>query len=169
MEQTAITILGAHRIMAISTVRPDGWPQSTIVGYANEGFDIFFLIFRSSQKFKNIAHDDRVSIAVGTEPDSLGELKAVYAGAHAAEVTDIKQRDYAWRLLVERHPKLKDFEDPDFKDTALMRATCKYVSVLDFTQGFGHKEELTLGEDGAALEQERVKDEWGSSAAGNAG
>lgn len=166
MEQTAITILNARRIMAISTLRPDGWPQTTIVGYANEGFDIFFLIFRSSQKFTNIAHDDRVSIAVGEEPTSFGELEAVYAGAHASEVTDPKQRDYAWRLLVERHANLKDFEDPDFTDTALMRATCKYVSALDFAQGFGHKEELTLADSGLAVAQDRRKDEWGSSAAG---
>jgi len=114
MEQTAITILNAHRIMAISALRPDGWPQTTIVGYANEGFDIFFLIFRSSQKLRDIQRDDRVSIAVAEEPKSLGELEAVHAGAHATEVTDPKQRDYAWRLLVERHPNLTGFEPPDF-------------------------------------------------------
>ena len=113
MEQTAITILNAHRTMSISTLRPDGWPQTTIVGYANEGFDIFFLIFRSSQKFTNIQRDDRVSIAVGAEPASLGELQAVYAGAQVSEVTDPKQRDYAWRLLVQRHPNLADFEGLD--------------------------------------------------------
>lgn len=166
MEQTAITILDAHRIMAISTLRPDGWPQTTIVGYANEGFDIFFLIFRSSQKFRNIAHDSRIAIAVGEEPDRPSEIEAVYAGAQASEVTEPKQRDYAWRLLVERHPNLKQFEDPDFKETALMRATCKYVSALDFTKGFGHMEELTLGDKGVPVGQQRRKDEWGVTAGG---
>lgn len=75
--------------MAISTVRPDGWTQATIVGYANAGLDIYFLVFRSSQKFANIQHDDRVAIAVGEEPENLSEAKAVFAGAHAAEVTDL--------------------------------------------------------------------------------
>ena len=78
--QPAIEILEAHRMMAISTVRPDGWPQTTIVGYANLGWTVYFAIFRLSQKFTNIAHDDRVSIAVGSEAHSLGEIKAVYAG-----------------------------------------------------------------------------------------
>ena len=55
MEQPAITILNANRIMTIATVRPDGWPQATIVGYANEGFRLYFLIYRASQKFQNIA------------------------------------------------------------------------------------------------------------------
>jgi hypothetical protein len=77
----AINILQAHRIMAISTIRPDGWPQTTIVGYANEGLSLYFMILRSSQKYSNISRDDRVSIAVGDEPAHLHEAKAVFAGA----------------------------------------------------------------------------------------
>jgi nitroimidazol reductase NimA-like FMN-containing flavoprotein (pyridoxamine 5'-phosphate oxidase superfamily) len=164
VKQAAIEILDSHRTMAIATLRPDGWPQTTIVGYANEGFDVFFMIFRSSQKFANIQHDDRVSIAIGEEPSTLSELNAVYAGAHAGEVTDPKQRDYAWRLLVERHPNLADFEPPQGSQTAIMRATCKYVSVLDFREEFGHKEELTVG-DRITAKPVRTKDDWGSAAA----
>jgi hypothetical protein len=37
MEAKAISILNAHRTMAISTLRPDGWPQTTIVGYGMTG------------------------------------------------------------------------------------------------------------------------------------
>ena len=151
MLQPAIEILDSHRMMAISTVRPDGWPQTTIVGYANQGWTIYFLIFRSSQKFTNVQHDDRVSIAVSGEPRSLGEIKAVYAGAHAAEVTDASERGAAWKLLMQRHPNLADFSPPDESEEALMRAVCKYVSVLDYSKGLGHTEALTVGEDGSAL------------------
>ena len=42
MEQPALQILNDNRIMSIATVRPDGWPQSTIVGYANEGVAAVF-------------------------------------------------------------------------------------------------------------------------------
>ena len=77
MEQPAIKILNQHRIMSISTVRPDGWPQTTVVGYANRGFDIFFLIFRASQKFANILKNDRISIAVAEEPAEMSQLQAV--------------------------------------------------------------------------------------------
>jgi len=148
--QPAIEILNSHRMMAISTVRPDGWPQTTIVGYANQGWTIYFLIFCSSQKFANIRHDDRVSIAVSGEPRSLGEIKAVYAGAYAADVTDENERRLAWKLLLERHPNLADFGPPNESDEALMRAVCKYVSVLDYSKGIGHTEALTVGENGSA-------------------
>jgi len=148
--QPAIEILNCHRQMAISTVRPDGWPQTTIVGYANDGWTVYFEIFRSSQKFENIGRDDRVSIAVSGETSSLGEIKAVYAGAHAAEITDPAERAAAWRLLTARHPGLAEFGPPDNDETVLMKARCKYVSVLDYSKGIGHTEALTVGEDDRA-------------------
>ena len=144
MLQPAIEILDAHRMMAISTVRPDGWPQTTMVGYANNGWTVYFLIFRSSQKFVNIQRDDRVAIAVSGETSFLSDIKAVYAGAHAKEVTDPKERANAWMSLLERHPNLADFGLPDDSETALMCAQCKYVSVLDYSKGIGHAEALTV-------------------------
>src|SRR5207253_9197741 len=108
--------------MAISTVRPDGWPQTTIVGYANRGFELVFMIFRSGQKFANIAKDNRISIAVAPEPDNMSELKAVYAGAHASEITDPNERQAAWKLLMERHSNLAGFTMPDSGGADFMSA-----------------------------------------------
>lgn len=144
MEEKAIGILDTHRIMAISTVRPDGWPQTTIVGYANVGLAIYFLILRTSQKFANIQHDDRVSVAIGEEPHDLREAKAVFAGAQAHEVTDSKQREHAWRLLVERHPNLADFLLPKSSEAAMMRADCRFVSIVDYSKGLGHSDAFTI-------------------------
>lgn len=144
MEQPAISILNANRIMTIATVRPDGWPQTTMVGYANDGWQVYFLIYRTSQKFANISRDNRVSISVGHEPHELREIKAVYAGCHVEEVTDLAERSRAWMLLAERHPNLTDLAPPGTDEVATMRADCKHVSVLDYSQGLGHAESLTL-------------------------
>ena len=144
MKQSAIEILEAQRIMAIATVRPDGWPQNTIVGYANDGLLLYFMISPKSQKFMNIQHDNRVCAAIGAEPNDLRKLKAVYAGATAAEVTDPEQRKHAWQLLLRRHPNLRDFELPKPSEAAMMCATCRYVSILDYTKGLGHTDTLTV-------------------------
>ena len=130
--------------MSIATVRPDGWPQSTIVGYANDGWSVYFLIYRTSQKFENISADDRVSISVGKEPHALRDIKAVYAGCIAREVTDMKERGRAWQLLAERHPNLTDLAPPQKDEVATMVAECRHVSVLDYSKGLGHAEELTI-------------------------
>jgi len=145
LEEPALTILASHRTMAISTVRPDGWPQTTIVGYANQGWTIYFMIFRASQKFANIARDNRVAVAISGETSYLSDIKAFYAGAHASEITEASEREHAWSLLLERHPNLADFGPPDLVDTAIMRAECKYVSMLDYSKGIGHTEALTIG------------------------
>lgn len=143
MQQTAIEILNANRIMTVATVRPDGWPQATMVGYANDGLLLYFLIYRTSQKFGNIAHNEKISIAVGKEPAELRQIKAVYAGCTVEEVTDLSERSKAWMLLAERHPNLTDLAPPQQDEVATMVARCRYVSVLDYSKGLGHTESFT--------------------------
>ena len=144
MEQPALQILNDNMIMSIATVRPDGWPQNTIVGYANEGWRLYFLIYRTSQKFQNISHDNRVSVSIAHEPSELRQIKAVYAGCCAREVIDLKERSHAWMLLAKRHPNLTDLAPPQKDEVATMVAECRYVSVLDYSLGLGHTESLTV-------------------------
>ena len=63
MRSRIVGLLDANRVMAIATVRPDGWPQATVVGYVNEGVVLYFLCGLDSQKAANIARDERLSIA----------------------------------------------------------------------------------------------------------
>lgn len=144
MADEAVAILDSHRIMTVATVRPDGWPQATIVGYANEGLALYFLIYRDSQKFTNIGVDQRIAIAVGQEPHSLREIKAVYAGCEVAEVTESAERSRAWQLLAQRHPNLTDLAPPQRSEVATMVAKCRYLSVLDYSKGLGHTEVIVI-------------------------
>jgi nitroimidazol reductase NimA-like FMN-containing flavoprotein (pyridoxamine 5'-phosphate oxidase superfamily) len=150
VENSAVRILDAHRIMAAATVRPDGWPQVTIVGYANVDLLIYFMISRSSQKFANIQRDNRIAIAVGEEPRELSTLQALYSSAYALEVTDTNEREQAWRLLRERHPNLEHYALEDQSESVLMRALCEHVSVLDNTQGWNATEQFIASSPGEA-------------------
>lgn len=144
LEEKARRILDAHRIMAIATVRSDGWPQNTIVGYANEGLAVYFMVSPKSQKFANTSRDDRVSLAIASEPPELSKATAVFAAARASEVTEALERAHAWKLLMRRHPNLAAYELPDRSEAAMMRADCMHVSVLDYTVGLGHAEDFEL-------------------------
>jgi nitroimidazol reductase NimA-like FMN-containing flavoprotein (pyridoxamine 5'-phosphate oxidase superfamily) len=146
MQEPAVTILDANNVMTIATVRPDGWPQATMVGYANQGFRIYFLVYRTSQKFNNIARDNRVAITVAREPKQLQDIKAVYAGCSVHEVGDHAERSRAWELLAKRHPNLTDLAPPQDAEVATMAADCKHLSVLDYSQGLGHTDSLTFAE-----------------------
>jgi len=66
-----LTLLDQHRIMTVATLRPDGWPQATTVGYVNEGLTLYFLCGLDSQKAKNLARDDRISLTIDHDTADL--------------------------------------------------------------------------------------------------
>jgi nitroimidazol reductase NimA-like FMN-containing flavoprotein (pyridoxamine 5'-phosphate oxidase superfamily) len=161
MKQKAVDILDAHRLMAIATVRPDGWPQNTMVGYANEDILIYFVISRESQKFANIARDDRVSIVIGRDFHDPATIRALSIAAKADEVRDARQREHAIDLLLERHPGLKKLERPAPEHSAVMRANPQVITILDYSKGFGHADLLTVGPGGLTDMTPARDDDWG--------
>lgn len=160
MEQKAIEILDDHRLMAIATLRADGWPQATMVSYANEGLLLYFVISRTSQKFANIQRDSRISIAIGRDFDDPAQIKGLSIAANASEVRDPYQRERAADLVLQRQPGFMKLPKPDLKDSAIMRAFCSVVSILDYSQGFGHSDILTVSPGGVLMAPARDND-WG--------
>ena len=62
-----LKLLDSHRIMTVATNRPDGWPQATTVGYANDGLTLYFFCAVNSQKAANIARDERISLTIDSD------------------------------------------------------------------------------------------------------
>jgi nitroimidazol reductase NimA-like FMN-containing flavoprotein (pyridoxamine 5'-phosphate oxidase superfamily) len=160
MEQKAVTILDQHRLMSISTLRADGWPQATMVNYANEGLLLYFIISRNSQKYANIERDSRVAIVVGRDYDDPTQIKALSMAANASEVRDPAQRARAVELVLKRQPALAALGSPDLQHSAVMRAYCCIVTILDYSKGFGHADLLSVGPGGAEMAPAR-DDDWG--------
>lgn len=166
MQHKALEILSAYRVMAIATLRSDGWPQVTLVGYAHDELSLYFMISRRSQKFENIARDDRVSVAIGSDFNEVREIRALSIAAHVSEVTDANNRETRYKQLVERHPRLAELGAPDYTKAALMRATPKIVTILDYTKGFGHVDTITVGLSGLTEMQPERPDDWGFAPSG---
>jgi len=77
------TLLDQHRVMTVATLRPDGWPQATTVGYVNEGLTLYFLCGLDSQKASNLARDDRVSLTVDHDAPQVMEITGLSMAARA--------------------------------------------------------------------------------------
>jgi len=88
IKEKILTLLDQHRIMTIATLRPDGWPQATTVGYVNEGLTLYFLCGLDSQKAANLAHDDRVSLTIDHDTPDLMAITGLSMAAHAQLVED---------------------------------------------------------------------------------
>ena len=142
-----LDLLDRHRIMTLATNRPDGWPQATVVGYANEGLTLYCFIARTSQKYSNILRDGRISIAIASDaPDPL-QITGLSMAAAAAEVDDISEYDRAYDVLLHRYPEYANWPRPAPALAPMLRITPKIISVLDYSKGFGHSDLVTITAD----------------------
>lgn len=144
-EQRALIerLLDAHRVMTLATLRPDGWPQATTVGYVNDGLTLYFLCGPMSQKAANLARDDRVSLTIDDDPDDVLAIKGLSMAARAAPVTDPAIVTRMLERLVTRYPPqpLLPKMPPD-QAVRLYRVVPKIISLLDYSKGFGHTDLL---------------------------
>ncbi|HXZ47783.1 MAG TPA: pyridoxamine 5'-phosphate oxidase family protein [Usitatibacter sp.] len=140
MKRKILEILDQHRVMTIATLRPDGWPQATTVGYANEGLAIYFLCGPDSQKAANIARDDRVSITVDHDAPQVMEIMGLSMAARAKAVTDPAEGEKVLRMLMLKYPKQDSMPVaiPAPSDVRIFRVAPEVISVLDYSKGFGH-------------------------------
>src|SRR6202007_3095932 len=95
-----LTLLDQHRKMTIATIRPDGWPQATSVGYANDGLTLYFLCGIDSQKATNLARDNRVSLTIDDDSAEVMEITGLSMAARAETVVDRAEAEKALRLLM---------------------------------------------------------------------
>lgn len=140
-----LILLDQHRIMTIATLRPDGWPQATTVGYVNEGLTLYFLCGLDSQKAANLARDDRVSLTIDHDTPDLMAITGLSMAAHAQAVIDWAEAEKVLRMLPLKYPEQAKppvpMPTPD--DVRIFRVTPKVISVLDYSKGFGHTDLVT--------------------------
>jgi nitroimidazol reductase NimA-like FMN-containing flavoprotein (pyridoxamine 5'-phosphate oxidase superfamily) len=140
-----LTLLDQHRIMTIATLRPDGWPQATTVGYANEGLTLYFLCGLDSQKAANLARDDRLSLTIDRDTPQVMEITGLSMAARAQVVADPAEAEKALRLLMQKYPPQASLplQMPTPDDVRIFRVTPAVISVLDYSKGFGHTDLVT--------------------------
>jgi len=144
---SAIRILDQHRIMTLATNRPDGWPQATVVGYANDGLKIYCFVARLSQKYSNIIRDPRVSAAIASDFSQPLEIKGLSLAGKAVPVTQAEEFDRACELFMKRYPEYATWPRPNPAFAPLLRISPTIISVLDYSKGFGHSDLVKI-EDG---------------------
>ena len=139
------TLLDQHRVMTVATLRPDGWPQATTVGYVNEGLTLYFLCGLDSQKASNLARDDRVSLTVDHDAPQVMEITGLSMAARAQPVTDRAEAEKVLRMLPMKYPPQTALPGPmpTAEQVRIFRVVPSVISVLDYSKGFGHTDLVT--------------------------
>ncbi len=168
-----LQLLEEHRVMAIATNRADGWPQVTMVGYVNDVFLLYFFVARNTQKYANILRDPRVSIAIGTDATDPRDIKGLSLAGLVSEVIDRSEYDDISKLRLKRYPEyvtLRAASDADAAgrisarppptSIALFRIAPEVISVLDYSQGFGHSDLVAFSERDLDVHVHSVRHRW---------
>jgi general stress protein 26 len=155
-----IDLLDHHRIMSVATNREDGWPQATIIGYANDGLIIYCFIGHDSQKYANIMRDPRISIAIANDYPQPLMIKGLSMAARAVEVEDAGEIDHATAILLKRYPEYKVMPRPDPAAVPMLRVTPEIVSILDYAKGFGHTDLVRVTDNDLAEYIESRRHHW---------
>jgi nitroimidazol reductase NimA-like FMN-containing flavoprotein (pyridoxamine 5'-phosphate oxidase superfamily) len=145
IKRKILKLLDEHRIMTVATLRPDGWPQATTVGYVNEGLTLWFLCGLDSQKAANLARDDRLSLTIDHDTPDIMAITGLSMAARATPVTDRAEAEKVLRMLPSKYPEQKALPVamPKPDDVRLFRVTPTMISVLDYSKGFGHSDLVT--------------------------
>jgi nitroimidazol reductase NimA-like FMN-containing flavoprotein (pyridoxamine 5'-phosphate oxidase superfamily) len=140
MRRKIQTLLNQHRIMTVATLRPDGWPQATTVGYVNDGLTLYFLCGLDSQKARNLALDDRISLTIGHDTADLMAITGLSMAVHARPVGDRAEAEKVLRMPPLKYPDAPPvpIKMPSPDEIRVFRATPTVISVLDYSKGFGH-------------------------------
>jgi nitroimidazol reductase NimA-like FMN-containing flavoprotein (pyridoxamine 5'-phosphate oxidase superfamily) len=127
-------VLSENRVMAVATLRDDGWPQATMVGYVHDGLVLYFAIGRGSQKRANMARDPRISIAIGHHEAGESGPRGLSLAATVSEVTDPGAVRRLNDLIQERYPEQAVFT-PSGASIAVMKALPVVISLIDPASG----------------------------------
>lgn len=141
-------ILKQTQDLTIATMRPDGWPQATVVSFIHDGPVIYFGCGAGSQKARNIAADARVSLTVTPPYGDWTQIRGLSMAARAVKVTEKGELELVEALMAERFPEAEKISATlDLKpgDMALYRIDPVVISFLDYRKGFGHTELRTVG------------------------
>ena len=146
MKAKIVALLEEHAVMAVATLRDDGWPQATMVGYAHDDLTLYFVVAQTSQKLANIQRDGRISIAIGH--DEPTRLRGLSMAARAEVVTSPVALERFNELMRERYHGRAVFS-PRETASAVVRASPMVISVIDLGRGPGEPALVSVADPGA--------------------
>jgi general stress protein 26 len=140
-----LDVLQTHNILTLATVREDGYPQATTVGYVHEGLTLYIGTFAQAQKVTNIRRCPKVSLTIDRDYDDWSQIKGLSMGGTAAVLTDLEEIEQVVARFTAKFPQLAALPVPvDPASVVFLKITPRVISVLDYTKGFGHTELVSL-------------------------
>ena len=91
-----ISIIDDVDDLTIATMREDGYPQATTMSYVNDGLTIYFGTAEDSQKARNIARANKVSVTINRPYDNWDEIEGLSMAAIATRIREPERDADGW-------------------------------------------------------------------------
>lgn len=147
LKRLILDLIESGRDLSLATLRDDGYPQANIVSYANDGLTLYVGTARASRKVRNIQYCGKVSLTIGAPYNHWSEIRALSMGGLARVLPDDSPESaHAMQCLRSKFPSGWDMSPPGAPmQIAFVMIVPVVVSLLDYTQGFGHTELVEIG------------------------
>jgi uncharacterized protein YhbP (UPF0306 family) len=132
-----LEVLQSQHLMTLATIRPDGYPQATIVNYINDDLTLYFATDAASQKVGNIKLNNKVSVAIASQTEDFYKLSGLSMSGIATRVLDKETAEELSMGLFRRLPQSKRFVPQDSKQLAIFSVAPVAISLVDYASGFG--------------------------------
>ena len=140
LRRKAAAILREGRDMTIATLCEDGAPHAVVVSYASEGLTLYFGCSAHSRKALNLGRDGRAAATVTLPYGAWSEIRGVSLMGTARRVDDMAEIERVGRLMTEKFPQVDEIVSEPYQSVRIFALTPAEISVLDYSQGFGHVE-----------------------------
>jgi general stress protein 26 len=139
-----LDVLKSQHLMALATVRADGYPQATMVNYINDGLTLYFAADATSQKAGNIKINAKVSVAIASETTDFYKLRGLSLSGLAKRVADKQRAEELCLRLFRRLPQSRRFVPEDPQRLAIFEIEPVAISLVDYASGVGTSHLLEL-------------------------
>lgn len=102
--QQILDFLRGQPEMVVSTVGPDGSPQSAVVGFSeNDQLELFFGTSDTFRKYHNLQRDPRVSVVVGFAGSTTVQYEGVARQLTGDELRERQKAHFVKLPMVEKY------------------------------------------------------------------
>jgi nitroimidazol reductase NimA-like FMN-containing flavoprotein (pyridoxamine 5'-phosphate oxidase superfamily) len=133
------TLLDSQKLAVLGTKR-DGSPYNNLMAFSASPdlTHFYFVTNRSTRKFRNLSEDDRASLLVDDRKNTSSDFHRARAVTVLGRTLPLDGEDLsvAKRLLITRHPYLKNFVD-----SPTCQVFCFEAEVYYFVEAFGNVSE----------------------------
>ncbi len=152
LKQQILDYLHSHNTMTLATSAGDV-PWAATVFYASDEFELYFFSSPDSRHGQNLAANPRVAVTIQEDYKDWRAIKGIQLEGRAVLVDGVLEKAKAMAIYARKYVDvIKLFTDPAsgafykaFLKVKFYRVDPEKLFFIDNQQGFGKRQELTLG------------------------